>query len=82
MTLQLLYTIRSERQFVERLEFDILLRGFVGLSIDERVLDASTFSKNRDAQRRDRPATAVALSELKRLMSAEHFSVDGTLLKA
>ena len=46
--LQLLYSIRSERQLVERLEFDMLFRWFVGLSIDEKVFDASTFSKNRD----------------------------------
>ena len=43
--LQLLYSIRSERQLVERLEFDMLFRWFVGLSIDEKVFDASTFSK-------------------------------------
>ena len=46
--LQLLYSIRSERQLVERLEFDMLFRWFVGLTIDERVFDASSFSKNRD----------------------------------
>ena len=46
--LQLLYSIRSERQPVERLEFDLLFRWFVGLAIDESVFDASTFSKNRD----------------------------------
>ena len=46
--LQLLYSIRSERQWVERLEFDLLFRWFVGLSIDEKVFDASSFSKNRD----------------------------------
>src|SRR5271165_2993861 len=45
--LQLLYSIRSERQLAERLEFDLLFRWFVGLSIDEKVFDASTFSKNR-----------------------------------
>jgi transposase len=44
--LQLLYTIRSERQLVERIEFDMRFRWFVGLSIDEGVFDASTFSKN------------------------------------
>jgi transposase len=48
MLLQLLYSIRSERQLVERIEFDLLFRWFVGLSIDEKVFDASTFSKNRD----------------------------------
>src|ERR1700719_556399 len=41
--LQLLYSIRSERQLVERIEFDLLFRWFVGLSIDEKVFDASTF---------------------------------------
>jgi transposase len=46
--LQLLYSIQSERQLVERIEFDLLFRWFVGLSIDEKVFDASTFSKNRD----------------------------------
>jgi hypothetical protein len=46
--LQLLYTIRWELQLVERIEFDILFRWFVGLSIGETVFDASTFSKNRD----------------------------------
>ena len=46
--LQFLYSIRSERQLVERLEFDMLFRWFVGLSIDETVFDASSFSKKRD----------------------------------
>jgi IS5 family transposase len=85
--LQLLYTIRSERQLVERLEFDILFRWFVGLSIDDRVFDASTFSKNRDRLLTHEIAQAflsslIGLPAVKRLMSAEHFSVDGTLLKA
>ncbi len=87
MMLQLLYTIRSERQLVERVEFDILFRWFVGLSIDDKVFDASTFSKNRDrlltqdvAQRF--LSSLIGLPEVKRLLSAEHFSVDGTLLKA
>jgi hypothetical protein len=87
LMLQLLYSIRSERQLVERLEFDILFRWFVGLSMDERVFDASTFSKNRDRLLNAEIAqaflsTIIALPEVKRLMSAEHFSVDGTLLKA
>ena len=85
--LQLLYSIRSERQLVERLEFDMLFRWFVGLSIDERVFDASTFSKNRDRLLTHEIAQAflsslLGLPEVKRLMSAEHFSVDGTMLKA
>ena len=54
--LQLLYSIRSERQLVERLEFDMLFRWFVGLSIDENMFDASTFSRNRDLQEPRPPA--------------------------
>ena len=85
--LQLLYTIRSERQLVERIEFDLLFRWFVGLSIDEKVFDASTFSKNRDRLLTHEIAqgflaSLLALPKVKGLLSAEHFSVDGTLLKA
>ena len=85
--LQLLYSIRSERQLVERLEFDLLFRWLVGLSIDEKVFDASTFSKNRDRLLTQEIAqgflsSLLALPEVKGLLSAEHFSVDGTLLKA
>jgi transposase len=85
--LQLLYSIRSERQLVERLEFDLLFRWFVGLSIDEKVFDASTFSKNRDRLLTHEVAqgflsSLLSLPEVKGLLSAEHFSVDGTLLKA
>ena len=48
MLLQAFYTIRSERQLMERLEFDLLFRWFVGLGVDDAVWDHSTFSKNRD----------------------------------
>jgi transposase len=85
--LQLLYSIRWERQLVERIEFDLLFRWFVGLSIDEKVFDASTFSKNRDRLLTQEIAqgflsSLLGLPEVKGLLSAEHFSVDGTLLKA
>src|ERR1700674_1502224 len=85
--LQLLYSLRSERQLVERIEFDLLFRWFVGLSIDEKVFDASSFSKNRDRLLTQEIAQRIlssllALPEVKGLLSAEHFSVDGTLLKA
>jgi transposase len=85
--LQLLYSLRSERQLVERIEFDLLFRWFVGLSIDEKVFDASTFSKNRDRLLTQEIAqrflsSLLGLPEVKGLLSAEHFSVDGTLLKA
>ena len=85
--LQLLYSIRSERQLVERLEFDMLFRWFVGLTIDEKVFDASTFSKTRDrllthAIAQEFLSSLLGLPEVKGLLSGEHFSVDGTLLKA
>ena len=85
--LQLLYSLRSERQLVERLEFDMLFRWFVGLTIDEKVFDASTFSKNRDRLLTHEIAqeflsSLIGLPEVKGLLSAEHFSVDGTMLKA
>jgi transposase len=87
LLLQCFYSVRSERQLMERLEFDLLFRWFVGLGVDDPVWDASTFSKNRDrllagevAQRF--LAELLALPEVRRLLSAEHFSVDGTLLQA
>src|SRR5688572_5659248 len=83
MLLQCFYSVRSERQLMERLEFDLLFRWFVGLGVDDPVWDASTFSKNRDrllegevAQRF--LAELLALPEVERLLSSEHFSVDGT----
>ena len=83
--LQLLHSIRSERQLVERLEFDMLFRWFVGLMIDEKAFDA--FSKNRDRLLTHAIAQAflsslLGLPEVKGLLSAEHFSVDGTMLRA
>ena len=87
LLLQCFYSVRSERQLMERLDFDLLFRWFVGLGVDDPVWDASVFSKNRDrllagevAQRF--LAELVALPEVRRLISSEHFSVDGTLLQA
>ena len=73
------YSIRSERQLVERLEFDMLFRWFVGLTIDEKVFDALTFSKNRDRLLANEIAqeflsSLLGLPEVKGLLSAEHFS--------
>src|SRR6202790_1348176 len=87
MLLQAFYSIRSERQLMERLEFDLLFRWFVGLGIDDAVWDHSTFSKNRDRLLEGEIAamflTAVlAQPRIKRLLSNEHFSVDGTLIEA
>jgi len=85
--LQAFYTIRSERQLMERLEFDLLLRWFVGLGIDDAVWDHSVFSKNRDRLLEGEIAArflAAVLTQpgVKRLLSSEHFSVDGTLVEA
>jgi transposase len=87
MLLQAFYSVRSERQLMERLEFDLLFRWFVGLGVDDPVWDHSVFSKNRDrlldGEIAARFLTAVlAQPRVKRLLSSEHFSVDGTLIEA
>lgn len=86
MLLQAFYSIRSERQMMERLGFDLLFRWFVGLGVDDPVWDHSTFSKNRDrlldGEIAARFLSAVlAQPRVKRLLSTEHFSVDGTLIE-
>jgi transposase len=87
MLLQAFYSVRSERQLMERMEFDLLFRWFVGLGIDEAVWDASSFSKNRDRLLDGEIASkflnaVLAGKGVKRLLSSEHFSVDGTLIEA
>jgi transposase len=87
MLLQAFYSIRSERLLMERLEFDLLFRWFVGLGIDDAVWDHSTFSKNRDRLLDGDVAAkflAAVLSQprVKALLSSDHFSVDGTLVEA
>ncbi len=87
MLLQAFYSVRSERQLMERLEFDLLFRWFVGLGMDDPVWDHSTFSKNRDRLLEGEIATRflaalLAQPRIKRLLSNEHFSVDGTLIEA
>jgi transposase len=85
--LQAFYTIRSERQLMERLEFDLLFRWFVGLGVDDPVWDHSVFSKNRDRLLEGDVAAgflAAVMNQprVRRLLSNEHFSVDGTLVEA
>jgi transposase len=87
LLLQCFYSVRSERQLMERLEFDLLFRWFVGLGVDDPVWDASTFSKNRDRLLAGEVAQRfltelLVLPEVRRLLSSEHFSVDGTLIQA
>jgi transposase len=87
MLLQAFYSIRSERQLMERLEYDLLFRWFVGIGVDDAAWDHSTFSKNRDRLLEGDIAakflTAVlAQPRVKKLLSTDHFSVDGTLIEA
>jgi transposase len=87
LLLQAFYSVRSERQLMEQLDYNLLFRWFVGLSMDAPVWDASTFSKNRDRLLAGDVAQAflaavVAQPRVKALMSDEHFSVDGTLIQA
>jgi transposase len=87
MLLQAFYSIRSERQLMERLEYDLLFRWFVGLGVDDAVWDHSSFSKNRDRLLAGDIAAkflgaVLAQPRVKRLLSSEHFSVDGTLIEA
>ena len=87
MLLQAFYSIRSERQLMERLEYDLLFRWFVGIGVDAAVSDHSVFSKNRDRLLEGDIATrflAAVLDQprVKKLLSTEHFTVDGTLIEA
>ena len=86
-TLQILYTIRSERQLVEQIDFNLLFRWFVGLELDEEVWDATVFCHNRDRLLTHEVAEGFfeqikAQAEAGQLLSKEHFSADGTLLDA
>jgi transposase len=87
LLLQMLYSIRSERLLVEELDYNILYRWFVGLSLDDPMWDATTFTKNRDRLLDGDVADAfftevLAAIKADGLLSDEHFTVDGTLLEA
>jgi transposase len=87
MLLQAFYGIRSERQLMERMEFDLLFRWFVGLGVDDPAWDHSSFTKNRDRLLGGEIAAkflraVLAQPKVKRLLSSDHFSVDGTLIEA
>jgi transposase len=87
LLIQAFYSVRSERQLMEQMNYNLLFRWFVGLSVDEPVWDASTFCKNRDRLLAGDIAAAfmaavLNTNEVKVLLSAEHFSVDGTLIQA
>ena len=85
--LQILFSIRSERLLMEQMDYNLLFRWFVGLGIDDLVWVPTVFTKNRDRllttdMSRKVMAAILAHPEVKPLLSDEHFSVDGTLVKA
>lgn len=87
MLLQVLYSVRSERQLVEQLRYNLLFRWFVGLAIEDAVWHHSVFSKNRDRLIEHDAVTdlfnaTVEMADKRGLLSGEHFSVDGTLIQA
>jgi transposase len=87
LLLQMLYSVRSERLLMEELDYSVLYRWFVGLSLDDPVWDATTFTKNRDRLLDGDIAKAffgevLSAIEAEGLLSDEHFTVDGTLLEA
>ena len=85
--LMAMYSIRSERAFCERLNYDLLFKWFLDMRIDQPAFDASTFSKNRQRLLEHHVAdeffaAVVKQAKLRRYVSSDHFSVDGTLLEA
>jgi transposase len=87
LLLQLLYSVRSERQLMEQLDYNLLFRWFVGLSMDDPIWDPTVFTKNRERLLQGDIARAffervLAQAKAQHLLSAEHFTVDGTLIEA
>src|SRR5213080_2541612 len=87
LLLQLLYSVRSERMLMEQLEYNLLFRWFVGLSANEAVWHATVFTRKRDrllegAVAEEFFSLIVEQARAKKLLSDEHFTVDGTLIEA
>jgi transposase len=87
LMLQMLYSVRSERLLMEEIDYSILFRWFVGMNLDDKVWDATTFSKNRERLLEADVARlflnkVVEQAKAKGWASNEHFTVDGTLLEA
>src|SRR5262245_31271131 len=87
LLIQALYSVRSERMLMEQLDYNMLFRWFVGLSLDDEIWDVTVFTKNRDRLLEAEVAkrfleAVVEQARGKRLLSNEHYSVDGTLIKA
>src|SRR5271168_2731317 len=85
LLLQAFYSIRSERQLVEQIDYNLLFRWLVGLGMDDAVWNHAVFSKNRDRLLTSEVAQqffAAVIEQAKRFMSDDHFTVDGTLIQA
>ena len=87
LLLQVFFSVRSERQLMEQIRYNMLFRWFIGLAIDDPVWDHSVFSKNRDRLLEHEVVEAfftevMTLADKAGLLSKEHFSVDGTLIQA
>lgn len=87
LLLQALYSIRSEQQLMEQIDYNLLFRWFVGLNSDDKIWDATVFTKNRDRMMAGEVAqrlleAVVGQAGEHQLLSEEHFTVDGTLIKA
>src|ERR1700691_120371 len=84
--LQVLYSVRSERQLMEQLDYNLLFRWFVGLNMDDRVWNVTVFTKNRERLMRGGISQQLLLAVVEQaraasLLSEEHFTVDWTLLQ-
>ena len=87
MLIQILYSVRSERQLMEQVQYNLLFRWFIGLAMDDVVWVPTVFTKNRERLIKHDAVIkffneVVAIAEKKDLLSSEHFSVDGTLIQA
>lgn len=87
MLIQVFFSVRSERQLMEQVRYNLLFRWFIGLAIDDEVWDHSVFSKNRDRLLEHAVVESfftevMRLADKRKLLSKDHFSVDGTLIQA
>jgi len=87
MLLQVLYSVRSERQLMEQVQYNLLFRWFIGLSMDDSVWVPTVFTKNRERLIKHDAVIeffneVLAIAQRKEWLSGEHFSVDGTLIQA
>ena len=87
LLLQALYSIRSERQLMEQMDYNLLFRWFVGLNMDDPIWDVTVFTKNRERLLKGEVAERMLLAVVeqahaRKLLSEEHFTIDGTLIQA